>query len=145
MITSHTDYTVTCDVADELGVDYIAYNIEPQNPSEHHLTTILCRWDIFYENMLTLYLKGELSHIKNYWLGIKQGVVDLSPYSEAVTQSQRETIEELKLEIADDKQIFSGVIYDNKGNLKCKSGEAISENVLLERMNWLIGGVQVLE
>ena len=145
VITSHVDYTVPCDVADELGVDYIAYNVEPHNKSEHHLTTILCRWDLFYRKILQLYLKDELINVKNFWLGIKQGVVDLSPYSESVTQTQRDKLEELRQELDNDKQIFSGVIYDNHGNLKCREGEAISDNVLLERMNWLVGGVQVVD
>ena len=76
---------------------------------------------------------------------MKQGVIKLSDYSPVVTPEQQQKIEALSQELLNDKQIFSGKLYDNQGNLKCNDGEAISENVLLERMNWLVRGVEVLE
>ena len=145
VLTYHQDYIASVNVADELGVDYIAYNIELDNRSEHYLTSVVCRWDIFYEKMLQLYLRKELPSVKNYWLGMKQGVIKLSDYSPTVTPEQQQKIEALSQELLNDKQIFSGKLYDNQGNLKCNDGEAISENVLLERMNWLVRGVEVLE
>ena len=36
-------------------------------------------------------------------------------------------------------------IDDNKGNIRCEKDEAISDDTLLENMNWLVRGVEVLE
>jgi basic membrane protein A len=41
--------------------------------------------------------------------------------------------------------VFSGVIYDNAGNLKCDEGEMISDEELLENFGWLVDGVIELE
>ena len=145
VLTYHQDKATVCEVAEEMGVEYIAYNMVLDTKSERYLTSIICNWNVFYKKMLQLYLKGELNTVKNFWLGIKQDVVDLTDYSSAVTQEQRVVLGNLRQELLFEKQIFSGVIYDNAGNLRCGEGEAISENVLLEKINWLVRGVEILE
>ena len=118
VITYHQDKAVACEVAEEKGVDYIAYNMELNTQSEHYLTSVICRWDIFYKELLRLYLKDELPAIKNYWLGVKEGVVELSKFSDSVTEKQRYKIQDLREELLNDKPIFTGIIYDNQGNMK---------------------------
>ena len=47
--------------------------------------------------------------------------------------------------ITDLKDVFSGVIFDNTGQLRCNEGESISDDVLLEKMNWYVDGVIIYE
>ena len=146
ILTYHLDYyKAVADTAEELDVDFIAYNLELEGYSDHYLTSIICRWDMFYKELLKLYLKNELNTVKNYWSGIKQGVVTLSKYSDSVTQNQRNRIEFLRQELINSKKVFIGPIYDTQGKLRCGIGETISEHVLLERMNWFVKGVEFLE
>jgi len=41
--------------------------------------------------------------------------------------------------------VFSGVIRDNKGNLRCEKGERISDRELFTGMDWFVEGVEIYE
>ena len=43
------------------------------------------------------------------------------------------------------KDVFSGVIYDNEGNLRCKENQAIRDEILLEQFDWYPEGVEFYE
>lgn len=145
VLTYHQDESTTAQVAEKFGVDYIAYNEILSNRSEHYLTSIVCDWDLYYSDIIQRYLKGELNSVKNHWLGLERGAVMLSDYSPAVTTEMASKIDSLKQDIINNHLIFSGKIYDNAGNIRCEEGEAISDDMLLENINWLVKGVEVLE
>ncbi len=145
VLTYHQDEDATAQVADKYGVDFIAYNEILSGYSEHYLTSVASRWDLYYYDIIQRYLKGEMNSVKNYWLGIDIGAVMLSEYSPRVTLEEIRQIDSLKQELINDKLIFSGLIYDNEGNIRCEEGEAISDDTLLENINWLVKGVEVLE
>ena len=145
VLTYHQAGASTIEVADSLGVDSIGYNILLDGYSEHYLTSVTCKWDVYYKELIQRYLKGELNSVKNSWFGIDRGIVMLSRYSSAVTPEMKLKIDELKQTLLDDHLIFSGEIYDNQGNLKCSKDDAISDDKLLERTDWLLRGVEVLE
>ena len=145
VLTYHVDKATICRVADEMGVDFIGYNWKPENSSEHCITSITCRWNVFYKQILRIYLKSEIKNFKSFWLGVKQGVVELSSLSGSVTDEQRQKLGLIKQELLGDKPVFIGPIYDNKGVLRCNPGEAVSENVLLGNMSYLVRGVEIVE
>ena len=145
VLTYHQDEAATADVADSLGVDFIAYNAVLEGYSDHYLASLNCRWDLFYKDVVQRYLKGELNSIQNHWIGVSQGAVNLSNYSKAVTPQMLETVENVHRQLNEDKFIFSGEIYDNQGNKRCAEGEVISDDVLLTKMDWLVRGVEVLD
>lgn len=145
VLTYHQDENATAQVAEKFGVDFIAYNEILSGYSEHYLTSVVCRWDLYYTDIIQRYLKGELNSVKNHWLGIDRGAVMLSDYSPSVTKEMISRLNSLKQELVNNKQIFSGEIYDNAGQLRCAKGEAISDDTLLENIGWLVRGVEVLE
>ena len=145
VLTYHQNKDVTARVAEKYGVDFIAFNEILSGYSERYLTSVVCRWDLYYSEVIQRYLKGELNSVKNHWMGIKRGAVMLSDYSPAVTKEMIAQIDSLKLELTNGNLIFWGEIYDNEGNIRCEAGEAISDDTLLEDMNWLVRGVEVLE
>ena len=145
ILTYHQDEETTAQVAEKFGVDFIAYNAILNSNSEHYLTSIVCRWDLYYSDMIQRYLKGEMNYVKNHWIGIERGAVMLSDFSPAVTPKMIAKVDSLKQELVNGKLIFSGKIYDNAGNLRCEEDEAISDDTLLENVNWLVRGVEVLE
>ena len=145
VLTYHQDEDATAKVAEKFGADFIAYNAVLDSKSEHYLTSIVCRWDLYYTDMIQRYLKGELNSVKNHWLGMERGAVMLTEYSPAVTPKMISQIDSLKQELMNGKLVFSGKIYDNAGNIRCEEGEAISDDTLLENVNWLVRGVEVLE
>lgn len=149
VLTYHQNEDATGIVAERLGVDFIGFNAILNGYSEHYLTSAICRWDLYYDDVIQRYLKGELNVLKNHWFGVEQGsdynALTLSTYSPAVTNEMDLQIRALKNELVSNYLIFSGEIYDNQGNLRCRGDEVISDNTLLESMNWLVKGVEVLE
>lgn len=145
VMTYHQDDATVCDVADSFGVDFIGYNAQLDGYSEHHLTSIICRWDIFYKDIIQRYLRGELSSVRNNWIGIKEGVIMLSDFSPTVTADMKTKLYALENELRYNEKIFSEEIYDNQDGLRCGKGEAICDDELLKNINWLIRGVEVLE
>ena len=66
----------------------------------------------------------------------------LSNYSNLVTPEMRSRLNSLHKELAYDKLIFSDEIYDNQGKLRCEKDNVISDDMLLEDINWLVRGVE---
>ena len=87
--------------------------------------------------------KGNIKN--NYWIGLEVNAVGLSAYSEEITPDIITELEKATDEILMGKDVFSGVIYDTEGNLKCDEKEFISDEILLEQMNWYVEGVRFYE
>lgn len=146
LLTYHQDEKTVADAAEEMGVDFIGYNDVLKGYSEHNLTSVICRWDIFYKDILLRYLKGELNTIKNNWVGIDRDAVRLSEFSVSVTPREHAVLHQIRQELASGKEmIFTGNIYDREGNERCREGETISDDALLDSMDWLVKGVDVLD
>ena len=145
IITYHQNDKTVADTAEALNVDFIGYNDSLAGYSPHHLTSVICRWDIYYRDIINRYLKGELNHAGNHWLDIKSGAIVLTNYSKFITPDMQDEVEKLRLELINGHNIFSGDIFDNEGVRRCSDGETISDRALLFRTNWLVKGVEVRE
>lgn len=145
VLTYHQDEDAVAQVADRYGIDFISYNEILHGYSDHYLTSVISSWDLYYSDMIQRYLKGELNSTKNHWLGLESGAVKLSDYSPRVSLDIVSRIHLLHMELLNNQQIFSGKIYDNTGKIRCEEEEAISDDTLLEDINWLVKGVEVLE
>lgn len=146
VLTYHQNEDATGKVAEKLGVDFIGYNALLENYSEHYLTSVICRWDLFYEDILQKYLKGELISLRNCWLGVQENSITFSDYSNLVDNSTRSILNSFYSELKyEGNLIFCNEIYDNAGNLRCEEYEVISDYELLRSIDWLIKGVEVVE
>ena len=145
VITYHQNQRAVADTCDRLGVDFIGYHEPLEGYSSHCLTSVYCRWDAYYSDIVHRYLKEELNREKVHWIGIEKDVVCLAPYSERVTEDMQNQVEKARQEILDGFLVFSGEIYDNQGNLRCESGDSLSDDTLLENVDWLARGVEVLK
>ncbi len=145
VLTYHQDDAAVAETADKFGVDFIAYNAPIPEGLTHGLAAVRCRWDIFYEDLLSRHMKGELNAMRNHWIGIDRDAVLLSELSPAVTDSMRTRITSLRQELLNQQLIFSGPLYDNRGVLRCREKETISDDTLLENMNWRVRGVTELD
>ena len=91
---------------------------------------------------MSQYLKGNSANIKIYWVGMEENAVKLTDFSTLVSEDIKIKVDEAKRQILAGKDVFSGVIYDNKGNLRCKENQTISDEVLLEGFDWYAEGVE---
>ena len=145
IMTYHQDDAAVAETADRLGVDFIAYNAPIPEGLSHGLATIRCCWDIYYDDILRRYQKGELNAVKNHWIGIDRNAVLLDELSPNVTEDMRGYLYYFRRELFTHQLIFIGPLVDNEGVLRCEAGEAVSDDALLESIDWLISGVTVLE
>ena len=145
LITYHQDDAAAAEAADRLGVDSIVFNASVPEGMTHGLASIRCHWDIYYTDILSRYMKGELNAVKNHWIGIDRNAVSIAELSPEVTPNMRSTLEALQHELVLDKLIFEGPLYDNQGVLRCGEGEAISDDSLQENIDWLLQGVTSLD
>lgn len=145
VITYHQNQIHVLEEAEKAGVDSIGYLMVSDEALEYCLTTILCNWEILYEELLREFLKGEGNAVDNFWLGISEGVVDLAPYSERVSEESIALVETAKAELLASPGVFVGEIYDTEGNKRCDLNEIISDEMLLEHFDWFVEGVEIYE
>jgi len=144
VLTHHQDNAAICSAAAELGKDYIGYQVRNSDPMEHSLGTVSCRWDIYYRNILKHYLKGDLNLIRKRGFGIEEGVVWLSDIPDRIGLSSGYSVIQLRRELDDGRPIFRGPIRDSEGGLRIGSGEVLRDDVLMNRMDWFVEGVDFL-
>lgn len=145
VLTYHQNRHYTAQVADEEGIYSIGYNEEENGLSDNYLTAAVWNWKKLYHAIVREHILGKSNFTKSHWFGIETGVVELSDYSAFVSHEAAEMIEKAKQDILAGKDVFSGVIYDNEGVMRCDEGENISDEILLERMDWYVDGVVIDE
>lgn len=145
VITYHQNRNYVAEVADEAGIYSIGYNEATEGLSENYLTAAVWNWNELYYQIMREYMQGKANSVKRHWFGIDTDVVALSDYSKLVDEDIRTLVTNSKNELYAGKDVFSGVIYDNIGQLRCNEGESISDEVLLEKMDWYVDGVVIYE
>lgn len=145
VITYHQNQHNVAKTADAAGVYSIGYNEAVTGLSEKYLTAAVWDWNALYYEIVREFFQGRANSVKRHWFGIETGVIKLAELSPAVMMETESTVEKARQELLSGNQIFSGVIYDNTGKLRCDMGENISDEILLEKMDWFVDGVIIYE
>lgn len=145
VLTYHQNQANVVEAAEAAGVYSIGYHEAPEKCSDKYLTTVMCRWGLVYEQIIREYLVGKANIKQNYWIGLEADAVGLSEYSAAVTEEMAAEVEKAKTQLLTGNDVFSGIIYDNEGNIRCGEKENISDEVLLEKSDWFVEGVRFYE
>lgn len=142
VITYHQNQSYVAEEAEKAGIYSIGYHQSPQNCSDNYLATVACDWELTYEAIVRQYLRGNSASIKMYWVGIDENAVKLTDFSATVSEDIKTEVTRATNEILAGQDVFSGVIYDNNGNLRCKENQAIRDEILLEQFDWYVEGVE---
>lgn len=145
VVTYHQNQHYVAQAADEAGIYSIGYNAVATGLSDRYLTAAVWDWNALYYQIIREYLQGRANGVKRHWFGIDTGVVALSDCSKLVDAAILEEIDNAKKEMSDGKDVFSGIIYDNMGILRCDEEESISDDNLLAKMDWFVDGVVIYE
>lgn len=145
VLTYHQNQTYVLDAAEAAGIASIGYHMAVDGLSDHYLTAVECDWQMVYQQMIREVLQGKGNSEENYWIGLEQEAVRLSEYSPEVTEEERTAIAAAAEEIREGRDVFSGEIYDTQGNLRCGENEAISDQILLEQLDWYVESVEFYE
>ena len=145
VVTYHQDDQSVPKEAEILGLDYIGFNVRFPEKSAHCLGSVVCRWDIYYKNLVQRYLKRELDAVRNHWIGVTEGAVWLADVPESIGLDTGYRIAALRREIENRRHpIFHGPLYDNKGVLRVGADEVLRDEALISRMDWFVEGVEFL-
>ncbi len=141
VLTYHQNQPHVIDMAERAGIASIGYYEPATNVSDNYLTCAMCDWAPLYKSLIQEYLRGQANTSKYDWLGLESNVIILTEFSPLVSDSARTEVEAAIQEILSGKDVFSGKIYDNLGNVRCGEGEAMSDDTLMYDMDWLAEGV----
>jgi len=142
IITQHTDSPAPLQVAEQRGAyafgqasDMSAFAPKAQ------LTAIIDDWDPYYVARVKAAMEGTWKSTDT-WDGLKQGMVAMAPYGDAVPADVRAAADAVKAGIIDGSlHPFQGPIKNQAGELVVKQGEVLDDGALLG-MDWYVEGVQ---
>ncbi len=142
IITQHTDSPAPLQVAESRGVYGFgqASDMKSYAPKAQ-LTAIVDDWNYYYIERVKAVMDGTWKSTDS-WFGLKQGMVEMAPYGDAVPADVRKLADEVKQSIIDGKfHPFQGPIKDQNGKLVVKAGAVVSDKELLS-LNWYVEGVE---
>jgi simple sugar transport system substrate-binding protein len=116
-------------------------NQSPLAPKAY-LTGAEWNWEALYPKFVKMVTSGQ--EIPNFYRGgLKEEIVKVSPYGEAVSAEARKAADDIKAKLTEGSYIiFKGPILDNKGNTVISAGtERGQKDTELEKMNYLVEGV----
>ncbi len=147
VITYHEDQPHVIREAERLGLMSVGYESVYEEYSDRFLTAALYDWKLLYKKVLGDYLSGRtnFSSGSGYWLGLEEDAVRMHTLSPRVSEKAIFLASMEKQRIMYDLTVFSGVIYDNEGRLRCGAGERIKDNELFTGMDWFVEGVEIYE
>jgi simple sugar transport system substrate-binding protein len=142
IITQHTDSAAPLQVAENRGVYAFgqASDMKAFAPKAQ-LTSIIDDWSEYYIERVKAVMNGTWESV-DVWYGLKEGMVKMAPYGDAVPADVRKLADEVKQSIIDGSlHPFQGPIKNQQGELVVKAGEVISDKDLLG-LNWYVEGVE---
>lgn len=144
VIAQHCDTTAPQLAAQSRGAFGCGYNSDMTTDApQAHLTAPVWNWGVYYTKAAKAVLEGTWDG-SNYYGGMDDGLVDISPLSDNCAEGTKEAIDEARAKILDGSfKVFEGELYDNEGNQVCAAGEVISDADITGAMNWYYKTVEV--
>ena len=139
IITQHTDSTAALQVAEERGLHGFGQSSDMIKFAPHaQLTANTDNWGPYYVKRINEALDGTWKP-DNVWLGIKDGAVELSPFTN-MPDDVKAMAEATKKKIADGWNPFTGPVAKQDGSQWLKDGEVADDATLLG-LNFYVKGV----
>ena len=144
VIGQHCDTTAPQLAAEAKGVWGCGYNSDmTKDAPKAHLTAPIWHWGVYYTQAAKAAMEGKWTN-EDYFGGMDDGLVDISPLSENCAEGTKEAIDTARAKIVDgSNKIFAGELFDNQGNQVCKEGEVISDEDITGNMTWYYRNVEV--
>lgn len=159
VIGQHCDTTAPQLAAEKRGVWGCGYNSDmtPEAPKAH-LTAPIWNWGVYYTTAVQAVIDNKWADFGNYFGGLKEGFVDISPLSDNCEANTKEIIDQVKKLIIDGEfGVFDGkqvkvdgttvtlvdeALTDNKGNVIVEAGGAtLDDATITGGINWYYSNV----
>lgn len=143
VIAQHADTTAPQMAAQTRGKWGVGYNSDMTvDAPEAHLTAPIWNWGVYYTKAAKAVMDGTWTN-ENYFGGMEEGFVEISPLSKNVAEGTQEAIDTARQKIVEGFKVFEGSLFDNAGNEVCKEGEFLSDGDITGAMNWYYRNVEV--
>jgi basic membrane protein A len=142
ILCQNTDSPAAVQVAQEKGLYAFGWDSDMAKYGQHaQLTANTENWGVYYIDEINKALDGSWTGDRQAHLGIKEGVVVLTPLNPVVPADVARQFESKKQAIiAGSLTPFAGPIMDNSGTLKVAAGTSVSLDDLMA-INWYVEGV----
>lgn len=159
VIGQHCDTTAPQLAAQKRNVWGCGYNSDmTKEAPKAHLTAPIWNWGVYYTTATKEVIDGKWKAV-NYFGGMKEGFVDISPLNPETTTAEMQTaVDTVKQMIINDEyKVFEGKVLDgkngfaaseqdikdNKGNVVIKAGEVLDDATITGKINWYLDNVEV--
>ena len=142
VIAQHTDSPAALQACEQRGLYAFgqAADMTAFAPKAH-LTAIANNWGPYYVARVRLALDGKWKSTDTWW-GIKEDLVQITPYNSVMPERVRKAADEVKNGIAAGTlHPFTGPIKNQAGKERLAAGATMSDGDLLS-MDWYVQGVQ---
>jgi basic membrane protein A len=142
VIAMHADSGAAPQTAEEEGVYVVGYNNDMSRYAPtRHLTAPIWDWGMIYKETAREVIEGTWES-KDIWWGLKEGLVDLAPYGDDVTDETRAIVEAERARIVSGEwDVFTGPLENQEGDVVVAEGKKMSDGDMLG-MNWFVQGVE---
>lgn len=142
IIAQHVDSPAAMQVAEQRGVYAFGQASDMSRfAPKAHLSAIVYDWAPYYTGRVKLALDGGWKSDDAWW-GIKQGLIKIAPYNDAVPEDVRKQADAVRDAIAAGTlHPFTGPVKDREGKERIAAGQTISDADLL-KMDWFVEGVE---
>lgn len=144
VIGQHCDTPNPQLAAEEKGVWGVGYNSDmSKDAPKAVLTSTVWDWSVYYTKAVQSVIEGTYDG-KNYFGGMDDGLVTLSPLSALCEPGTQEAVDAAKAKmVSGEWDVFTGPIEDNAGNVICKEGEKLDDATITGGINWYFKNVIV--
>lgn len=162
VIAQHCDTTAPQLAAEKAGVWGCGYNTDmTKDAPKAHLTAPIWNWGVYYTAATEAAMNGTWKEFGNYFGGLKEGFIDISPLSENCAEgtdkyiaSARQAILDGAFEVFDGKQlsfdeegnatVIDEALMDNAGNeIVAAGGACLEDSTITGAINWYYANVEV--
>lgn len=169
VIAQHCDSAQPQLVAEDKGIFGCGYNSDmAEQAPDAHLTAPVWNWNVYYELAIKTAMESPddfMSVVGNYYGGLAEGMVDISPLTDNCTPETAEAIDLARNLMVDGKwDVFSGealsftgtegsvevaqndvALVTNDGTeVVAAGGSSVEDSVIQGEMNYYVAGVEVV-
>jgi len=129
--------------AQERGVWGVGYNADmSEDAPDAELCAPVWQWGAYVTVAVQSVIDGTWTP-ENSFMGMAEGLVDLSPLTANAAEGTAEAVEAAKaLILSGTFDVFDGPIYDNEGTLRVEEGARLTDAEITS-IDWLVDGITV--
>lgn len=141
-ITMNQDTPAAMQAAEEKGLYAVSNDSDMRSfAPKAILTGQVANWGPYYVKTVKAVMNGTWKSVQ-YWGGIADGIVDISPYGSMVTDDVKQLVAKKKsILMKDDYAVFTGPIKDQSGQIRIKAGQKMTDQEMLS-FNWFVQGIE---